>query len=285
MSVRFSLAFGLLPLLMACQPLRLLNAVVPSSRWVHARDVTFGADERLRLDVYGGRPEGESAPIVVFFYGGSWQSGHRADYAFVGKALASRGFVVVIPDYRVYPPHGFPVFLEDAALAVRWAREHAGEIGGDPRRLFVMGHSAGAHIAAMLVADGRYLRTVGLDGGAIRGVVGLAGPYDFLPLKDPALKALFGPEDGHPTTQPVTFVDGDEPPMLLLHGKADRTVGPRNSRRLAKRIRERGGEVEEIVYERVGHAGILLALAAPFRFWAPVLHDVTRFVRERSAPS
>ncbi|MGH7805827.1 MAG: alpha/beta hydrolase [Candidatus Binatia bacterium] len=265
--------------------IRLLNAVVRSGRYVQASDVSFGADGRMRLDVYRSRRAAAPAPIVVFFYGGSWQRGERADYAFVGEALASRGIVTVIADYRIYPPHGFPSFLEDGALAVRWAREHAHEIGGDPGRLFVMGHSAGAHIAAMLAVDRRYLKTVDLDGEMLRGVIGLAGPYDFLPLKDPVLKALFGPEDGLPTTQPVTFVDGAEPPMLLLHGKADRTVGPRNSRRLAARIRERGGAVDEIVYEGVGHVGILLALAAPFRFWAPVLDDTVRFVRERSGLS
>jgi acetyl esterase/lipase len=263
-------------------PLRLLSAVVPSGRFLHARGLSFGPDARQRLDVYRGTRVGEAAPIVVFFYGGSWQRGDRTDYAFVGEALASRGFGAIIPDYRVYPPHGFPVFLEDAALAVRWAREHGAELGGDPRRIFVMGHSAGAHIAAMLAVDGRYLHTVGLDGDALRGVIGLAGPYDFLPLKDPVLKALFGAEDALQVTQPVTFVDGDEPPMLLLHGAKDRTVGPRNSRRLAARIRERGGEVEEIVYRGVGHGGILIALAAPFRFWAPVLRDTERFVRVRS---
>ena len=279
--MRFLLLFALL-VLMACSPLRLLNAIVPSGRWVQERGREYGPEPRQRLDVYGSRERTKPAPIVIFFYGGSWQAGARADYAFVGEALASRGFVAMIADYRVYPPHAFPLFVEDGALAVRWAREHGAEHGGDPGRVFVMGHSAGAHISAMLAADPRYLKGVGVPPDAIRGVVGLAGPYDFLPLKDPVLKALFGAEDGLHATQPVTFVDGDEPPMLLLHGKADTTVGPRNSRRLAARIRERGGEVEEIVYDGVGHAGILLALAAPFRFWAPVLADAERFVRRRS---
>jgi acetyl esterase/lipase len=265
---------------MARNPLRFLNAVVPARRFLHGRGIAFGPDPRQRLDVYGTQG-GNAAPIVIFFYGGSWQAGDRRDYAFVGEALASQGFVALIPDYRTYPPHGFPVFLEDGALAVRWAREHAAEIGGDPDRIFLMGHSAGAHIAAMLAIDERWLATAGVETAALGGLIGLAGPYDFLPLRDPVLKALFGAEEELPATQPVTFVNGDEPPILLLHGGSDRTVGPRNSRRLAARIREHGGSVDEIVYRRVGHAGILLALAAPFRFWAPVLRDTARFVRAR----
>ena len=262
------------------KPLDLLNALTPRGRSETTAGIAFGADPRQRLDVH--RPHGGGPrAAVVFFYGGSWQSGERGDYAFAGRALAARGFVAVVPDYRTYPPHRFPAFLEDAALALRWTRDHARELGVDPRRIFPMGHSAGAHIVAMLAVDRRWTEAAGIEREAIRAAIGLAGPYDFLPLRDPNLKELFGPEGRLAETQPVNHVRGGEPPMLLLHGAADRTVGPRNSRRLAARLRDQGGEVEEVFYPRVGHAGILAALAPPFRWWAPVLRDVARFVEAR----
>jgi len=265
---------------MLARPLRFLNAVVPTPRAHRELAVPYGPEPRHRLDVYRPRRSTGPSPLVVFFYGGSWQWGARSDYAFAGRALAGAGFVGVVADYGTYPPHAFPTFLEDGARAVDWARRNAAELGGDAARIFLMGHSAGAHIAVMLVADDRFLGAVGISAREIRGVIGLAGPYDFLPLRDPALIALFGAEDGHARTQPMHHVNGDEPAMLLLHGGADETVGAGNSKRLAARVRERGGSAEVKIYPRVGHAGILLALAPAFRFWAPVVRDVARFVRD-----
>lgn len=265
---------------MASHPLRLLNAVAPPLRTRCEPAIAYGPEPRHRLDVYRPRrPHGPPA-IVLFFYGGSWQWGDRGDYGFAGRALAGAGFIGVVADYRTYPPYGFPAFLEDAALAADWVRRNAAQLGGDPARIYLMGHSAGAHIAVMLVADDRFLGAAGMSPRDVRGVIGLAGPYDFLPLRDPALVALFGPEAGHAATQPMQHVNGDEPPMLLLHGDADTTVGARNSKRLASRVRECGGSAETILYRGVGHAGILVALAPAFRFWAPVVRDVARFVGE-----
>lgn len=265
---------------MPSRPLRFLNALTPLPRVVRESGIAYGPEPRHRLDVYRPHRRSRAAPTVLFFYGGSWQWGDRNDYAFVGRALAGEGFVAVVPDYRTFPPHAFPSFLEDAALALRWARGNVERWAGDPSRLYLMGHSAGAHIAVMLAADDRWLEAVGETRRSVRGAIGLAGPYDFLPLRDPKLQALFGPEAGLAATQPINHVNGDEPAMLLLHGDADTTVGVRNSRRLAARIRECGGSVEEIVYRGVGHAGILVALIPAFRFWAPVLRDAARFIRE-----
>lgn len=275
--------FSVLSTLAGCSGFGFLNGVTPVGRSLREAGISYGEGDRRLLDVY--RPGGKSdpAPIVIFFYGGSWQWGDRGDYRFVGRALAAEGFLAIVPDYRVWPPDAFPAFLEDGAHVVRWARNHAGRHGGDPERIFVMGHSAGGHIAAMLALDERWLAAVGLDAHRdLRGMVGLAGPYDFLPLKDPKLKELFGPEAELPATQPVNFVGGDEAPILLLHGLVDITVGSRNTKRLAARIREKGGRVEEVLYPHVGHAGMIAALAGGLRFYAPVLSDVAAFVRERS---
>jgi acetyl esterase/lipase len=218
---------------------------------------------------------------VVFVYGGSWQMGAKDMYAFVGKALAAKGFVAVIPDYRVYPQVRYPDFLRDNALAVRWARDNAARYGGDPDRLFLMGHSAGAYDVAMLTLDRRWLAEVGMDPARdIRATVALAGPYDFLPLHDPVLKTIFGPEKTLLQTQPITYADGAGPPMLLLAGAGDKTVDPGNSLRLGALIRARGGEAEVKIYKRIGHAQIVGSIAAPLRFLAPTLADATAFMAE-----
>lgn len=264
----------------ACSPVRWLNGTVRRHTDSAVRDVPYGGLARQRLDVY--RPSDGSTPaaVVVFFYGGSWQGGERSDYLFVADALASKGFVTVIPDYRVYPEVKFPAFVEDAARAVRWVRDHAAELGADPARIYLMGHSAGAHIAALLSLDGHYLHDVGLDRSAIRAVVGLAGPYDFLPFHSETLRTLFGPPAGWPSTQPINFVEGHEPPMLLLTGAWDTKVRPGNTRRLSARICQSGGTARAIFYRGLGHGTLLAAFSWPLRRLAPVLDDTAAFLRE-----
>ena len=266
----------------ACTPIGVLNATAPRSGIAISRDIAYGDNTRQRLDVYAPKaaPAGTShAPVVVFLYGGGWTEGAKKQYGFVARALASRGIVAVLPDYRLYPEVRFPAFIEDAAAATRWARDHARNYGGDPRRLFVVGHSAGAYIATMLALDPHYLAAVGLDPGHdLAGCVGLAGPYDFLPLGTDELRAIFGSGEALSRTQPINFVTAKAPPILLLTGRRDDTVYPRNSIRLAARLQAAGGRVETIVYPRVGHRLLIGAFASPLRFIAPVLDDVTRFV-------
>jgi len=228
------------------------------------------------LDLYVPAARARPAPVVLFLYGGRWQDGSRSDYAFVGKQLAEHGVLTAVADYRRFPQVRFPVFVEDAALAVAWLRQHAADHGGDPQRLFVAGHSAGAHIAAMLGTDRRYLAAVGMQPQDLAGVIGIAGPYDFVPLTDDDLIDIFGPEADWPASQPVNFVDGDEPPFLLLHGDDDLLVWPRNSIRLAARLQQAGVAVEFRRYPDLGHIRILAAVRYPKL--APTLEDVLRFV-------
>jgi acetyl esterase/lipase len=232
--------------------------------------IAYGVNARQMLDIY--RPAGPPMrrPVMVFFYGGSWQTGARADYEFVARLLSAQGFVVVVADYRVHPEARFPAFVEDCLAAVNWTAAHIAEYGGDPEAVFLLGHSAGAYNAVM----------VGLaaDAPALAGVIGLAGPYDFLPLKDPVLKAIFaGPTDIR-ETQPITHVHGDAPPMFLTAGGRDRTVLPRNTTALAARLRQAGAVVETKIYPKLGHISLLLALLPYLRWRAPVLRDVLEFV-------
>jgi acetyl esterase/lipase len=273
-----SLALG------GCSSAGLLNAVEPKFGLTITNDLVYGEGPRRMLDVYRPRSAKGAAPVVVFFYGGNWQSGAKADYVFAGAALASKGYVVVIPDYRLYPEVRWPAFLEDSAQAVAWAKANAARYGGDPGRLVLMGHSAGAYNAAMLTVDRRWLGAVGLDPQRdVRAFVGLAGPYDFLPLRQEALKVIFGPEEGRPDTQPITHVDGAAPPMWLVTDKGDKVVDPGNTSRFAARVRERGGQAQTRFYGQLSHAALVGALATPLRFLAPVLEETRAFIDAQTA--
>lgn len=261
-------------------PLGSFNALMPKDRASArlAQGVAFGDGPRLKLDVYA--PSAAAArpwPVIVFLYGGSWSSGHRQGYAFVGRALAARGFVVIVPDHRPVPEVRYPDFLIDCAAAVRWARRNAGGFGGDGERIVLAGHSSGAYNGAMLALDPALL---GPDRAAVRGFAGLAGPYDFLPLDDESTIAAFGRWPRPAETQPIRYAGRTAPPALLLHGADDVRVKPRNSRALAARLAAAGAEVEVKLYPRLGHVGILTALAIPFRRQAPVLADMAAFANE-----
>ncbi|MGP0092448.1 MAG: alpha/beta hydrolase [Xanthobacteraceae bacterium] len=263
-----------------CTPADPLNLLAPRGSW-DMTSLPYADGTRHTLDVYRPRAAKDarhSAPVIVFFYGGNWQGGQKDMYLFVAAALAARGYVTIVPDYQIYPPARFPAFLEDGAQAIGWAKRNAARFGGDPSKLFLMGHSAGAHIAAMLTLDGQWLREVGLQSRRdIAGLIGISGPYDFLPLRDPTLQTIFAGPDLN-RTQPISFVTGGEPPALLVTGAADQTVKPGNTTRLAAKLRAAGGAATEIVYPRVGHTTIIGAFAPVLRFLAPVLSDVDSFV-------
>lgn len=254
--------------------LSIFNALVPKdggSR-LAASDIAYGPDARQRLDIYV--PEGQGPfPVVLFVYGGSWDSGHKSDYGFVGRALASRGFVAAIADYRLVPQVRYPVFVDDVAAAIDWMNAHASEFGGDAQRLFAMGHSAGAYNVVQAVLRNNLEAKV-------KAMVALAGPFDFLPLDSPkSIAAFSGLPDLH-ETQPVNGDLATAPPLLLLHGSADRTVRIRNSRSLQAAWAKAGRPAELKIYEGVSHAGIMLALSTILRGRAPVLDDAVAFFQK-----
>jgi acetyl esterase/lipase len=247
-------------------------------------DIAYGNDDRQMLDIYrpAPTPAGGSHPVLVFFHGGSWRDGDRPGYAFLGRAFAARGFVTIVADYRKTPQHRFPAFAEDAAAAIAWSARHAKEYDGDPKRLFIMGHSAGAHIAMLAALDPKYLVGQKSNASAIKGVIGLAGPYDFLPFERETAKAAFAHWPRPNETQPISYARADAPPLLLLSGDADTTVKPRNSKALAATMVDIGGNAAVKIYSGVDHNGIIMAVARPFRGKAPVIEDVQRFVAQNS---
>lgn len=213
------------------------------------------------------RPAGggqKSRPVILFIHGGSWSMGRAQDYAFVARNLAAQGYVAVSAGYRLVPGGEYPAMLEDGAAATRWIHDHIADYGGDPSRIFLMGHSAGAYNAVMLALDRRWLDARDVPQGAIAGAIGLAGPYDFLPLDSEGTRDAFGDASDLDATQPINFVRADAPPLLLLTGDDDTTVRPRNSVALERAMIRVGGTAELRQFAGINHAGIIMAMSRPF---------------------
>jgi acetyl esterase/lipase len=251
-----------------CSPAALLNATVPRKGYTVEPDIAYGAEPRQKLNLYRSDRPRADGKAVIFFYGGSWDSGSKGDYLFVAQALTANGYTVIIPDYRIYPEVRFPAFVQDGAQAVRWASDRVGS-----GKLFVMGHSAGAHIALMLMTDTPYLQAAGVDRMTLPGVVGLSGPYDFLPLTSAKLIDIFGSAN-NPDMEAITFATAPLPPALLIHGTADDTVYPRNSQHLAAAWWKAGAPVELKLYPRVGHVDVVASFADLLQSRAPTRTDV-----------
>lgn len=259
--------------------LETFNALVPkdAESKLLASDVAYGTDPRQKLDVYAPVAGQGPFPIVVFVHGGSWQEGNKNGYAFAGRALAAQGFVTMVINYRLHPKDRYPAFIDDVALALRWATDNGNKFGGNPNKLFAMGHSAGAYDIAMAVLDERTAATR----PKLSGVVTLAGPFDFLPLDSKATIKVFGDVPDLPSTQPINHVTANAPPFLILHGRDDTTVYPRNAIALDKALREKGVPSKLKFYDGTSHVRIILALAKPMRS-IPVLADAVRFMKDKA---
>lgn len=268
-------------LLSACTNVMLSGATVIETGDAPRVEVAYGPGPRNRADVY--RPQasathGAPAPVVVFIHGGSWESGTKGLYRWMGQGLAAQGYVAILPNYGLMPATGFPDFVHDAAAAVAYARAHAAEWGGDTTRFFLMGHSAGAQIAALLAYDGSYLARVGRSPRDLTGFIGLSGPYDFV-LDSKLLQRTFGgTPEREAASQPVRFVTSTAPRTLLVMGRDDRTVRPRNTERLAARLREVGASVEEL-WVPGDHGVTVGAFARPYRGDSEIVRAVDAFIR------
>jgi acetyl esterase/lipase len=243
-------------------------------------NIAYGPAAQHRLDVYFPAASARAPrALIVFFHGGRWSFGDKRDYRFVGAALAALNCVAVLPNYRHYPEVNMPGFMSDAAQAARWALVHAADYEADGARVYLMGHSAGAHLAAMLALNLSYLKAAGHLGPRIAGVIGLSGPYDFLPLREADVQDMFGPEEKYPESQPVNFVSGAAPPMLLIHGLRDETVRPKNARNLAAALNACGVQVTLQLHERLAHAGTLAALSPLARGAPDIPAEIQAFVQ------
>ncbi|RUM50527.1 MAG: alpha/beta hydrolase [Marinomonas sp.] len=245
------------------------------------QDIAYGQLANQTLDIYvPSSAKANQAPVLVFFYGGRWTDGSKEMYPFVAKTFLDLGYVVVIPDYRKYPDVKFPAFVEDGAQAVAWTLDNVAEYHGDSSRLFIMGHSAGAHIGALISADERYLAQLNHSTQNIKAFAGLSGPYDFVPEEED-LKDMFGPPDQYPQMTVTNFIEGNEPPMLLLWGERDELVGQRNIDLLAERVRQKNGAVDTIIYPNMGHVDMVSNLIWFIPSKAPIQRDIANFFEQQ----
>lgn len=272
-------AAGLAVFLGGCANLGIgvVNALVPSEGYRRETAIAYGPHPRQALDVYVPTAgEAGARPVVLFFYGGSWQFGDRGQYKFLGEALASRGVVTVIADYRLYPEVKFPAFMDDSARALRWVESHAATYGGSTKSIYIMGHSAGANMAALVALDPRYRGSTPL-----KGLIGLAGPYTFQPLEIDSVKAVYEGTN-IADARPVAFVSKTSPlpRAFLAHGRGDDTVHLFHTERMAQALRAQGGDVRLVFYDSIGHVMLMGVFARPFRGKAPVIDDVMQFIAE-----
>lgn len=261
----------------------IVNGLAEFDDYAVVENIPYGPNKLNHLDIYiPPSPDTQSPlkmPVIVFFYGGCWggcDTGLKEDYQFVAQALTSQGYIAVVADYRRYPEVRFPEIIDDARQATEWVKLNIEQYGGNANSIFLMGHSAGAHLAAMLTLDESYLSLQTRQ--AIRGFIGLAGPYDFLPFTEPYQYKVFAPQDAYPESQPINFVDGAEAPLLLLYGNDDTTVKPRNIINLAAKVQQLGGKVKTRYYDDIDHIGILAALSIPLRSRTSVLDDINQFI-------
>ncbi len=251
---------------------------------VLAERVSYGPSDKQYLSVYTPKDSvAEPLPVIVFVHGGSWNKGSPENYGFIGRAFVPEGFVVVLAAYRLHPEAIYPAMIEDTAAAIAWTQANITKHGGDPSRIVISGHSAGAYNVAMTALEARWLTEAGGSAEQIAGVVGLAGPYDFYPFDSDSTRASFGHVPQGEVTQPVTHVRDDAPPKLLVHGEADTLVKPRNSRELAKRLENAGGKVETLYLKDGDHNQPLLALASPWRGNSEVFRAFVEFARDAHA--
>lgn len=267
--------------LAACSPLTAFNTLTPKDPAVTvANDVAYGEGPRRKLDVYAPKGAKAQVPVLVYFYGGGWSSGRRQDYSFAGKALASRGFLTIVPDYRLYPEVRYPDFLKDGAAAIRWAQDHAAEFGGDPNRIVLVGHSAGGYNAVMLALDQDFIKAAGVRPESIKAAAGLAGPYNFAPFSEPYSRNAFGQYPDPAATQPVNHVTSKSVPIWMGYGTEDTVVEAQNMETLDRVLTKNGVPHQATVYQGVDHAGMVLALSQPFRSKAPALAEMTAFLKQ-----
>lgn len=263
-----------------------LNALTPSSTNSRTADIAYGSNPRQKLDVYKPvtPPPPGGYPVAVYFYGGSWTFGDRAEYEFLGESLASRGILAVVADYRRYPEVRFPDFVADSAAAADWALDNAARFGGNPKRLFLFGHSAGAYNAAMVAIDPRWLAAHGRQRSDLAGWIGLAGPYDFYPLGMVSVQPIFNHPDYPPDSQPALFPLPGTPPAFLGAGDQDTMVEPRhNTLGMARRLEAAGVPVTTRLYPRVDHVMVVATFAWPLRWLGWTMDDVTAFIHETPA--
>jgi len=263
--------------------LYLANTANDTDAYTVKKDTAYGEKPWQKLDIYWPKPRADHAPVIVFYYGGGWQKGSKEDYEFVASRFVKDGFIVIIPDYVKYPEGVYPDFVEDAAEVTRWLDQHVKTIGGDDQNIHIVGHSAGAHIGAMLLADETFLATKSLSPGFYRSFVGISGPYSFEPGTR-TYRKIFGSKEKFPLMQADRFIHGDEPPMLLIHAESDWLVNRSNMDKMVAAIQKKNGKVKTVSYPKHGHLSIIGSFSGAFPLDDKIPSDVIAFLKNPKTP-
>ena len=258
------------PLLAACSAAGVLNGITPSSTFDRTKNVSYGDHSRAVMDIYRADSPRAGAPGLVFIHGGSWSEGDKNIYKFLAEGFTKEGFDVAVPNYRLYPEARYPDMIVDSADAVAAAARDFG------RDVVVMGHSAGGYNALMatMAPD-----VSGLDVcGQVAGIIALAAPTGAYPLTDEPFVTIF-PQRFGGDDAPVNRVDGARlPPVMLVNGLDDTTVGPKNVEVLADALEAQGLRVERRLYEGMNHTDAVRVLSRHFDGDSPLKGDMIRFI-------
>jgi acetyl esterase/lipase len=249
------------------------------------RDVAFHLDMAPRLDVYW-PGEGEGYPVLIFVHGGSWKDYDKKLFAPVAQKLLPEGMVVVIPDYTLYPDATYEQMARETAAAIAWTLENAARYGGDPDRIIVAGHSAGAHLSGLAVLDPRYLEELGHSSDEICGWIGMSGVYDIQAEYDywvdkgstpEVMLEVMGGQQNFGQASPLSYVRAGLPPLLVIHGDEDETVPVAISTAFHAALQAAGAPSRLIVYPGAGHSDYLFAGLSEER--APIVDHIVQFVQ------
>jgi acetyl esterase/lipase len=249
-----------------------------ASHYTYHKNIAYGSQPWQMLDVYMPKKV-KNAPVITFYYGGAWTSGAKEKYKFVADMLTKHGYVVVIPDYVKYPHKKYPAYQIDAALSTKWIVQNIHNYAGNADNMHFIGHSAGAHIGIMLIADRHYLQDQGLLPTIYKSFVGLSGPYHFTP-KEPKYQEIFSEIDTYKKMQASHFIQGTEPPMLLIHGNADQLVGSINIDLLTLAIKEKNGHYMVKTYDDVDHIDTVLTFSSLLKRNENIKNDVLVFLNK-----
>lgn len=242
-----------------------INRLFPGH--IQKRDIEYGPANNARLDIYG-IPSDRQKPVVLFWHGGSWKNGDKSYYQFLAHAIERLDAIPVIVGYPLYPDRRYPGFIDDAQQALAWTRKNIAHYGGDADRIFVMGHSAGAHTATMLTAQDR--------AGEIRGCISVAGPVK---LKRQYWENVFGKETFDKGLEnPVNHLNDTNHRYLLIHGKADTVVPLSDTVYFERELLGHSNKVTVVSPKRLGHMRILLTLVGPLVHLYTVKKQVKAFI-------
>ena len=271
----------------ALSALAIVNGITSNGGVGVSKDILYGDEPLQDLDIYYPKPLAQAMkkntpikqeyPMVVFVHGGSWESGNKDEYAFVGQSLAQAGYVTAVINYRKAPEHVYPDYVEDTAQAIAWSYKNAARFYADPERLAVIGHSAGAFNAVAAIANEDFLKPYGVKPTDIRAVIGIAGPYSYDFRKFSSATA-FAADATPDEVMPDRQIKGAQPPYLLLTAEKDTVVYATNTLKMTQALKAAGATVQTSEIAGASHASSIGAMAPPLRWVNDVRAQVLRYL-------